>query len=234
KPRRKWHPMDRLLAFFIRRLYNEAWPKAITGKTQNFSLPGLIPNMTTVSEARNRRTVDFLGINYYTKAYLRFGSSDDTWKQTGQKIPITVTFAKPNEPMSDLGWAVYPKGFDRILRWACKYGVPVLVTENGIADESDRLRPQYLKDHLLVVSKLRDEGYPITGYYYWSLLDNFEWIKGFKPRFGLYRVNYETFERSPTSSADLLKHIIEAHTMKGLKAPSTEILNEFLNETTSH
>lgn len=230
KPRRKWHPMDRALVWFLKRLYNDSWPRAVTGQSQNFSLPGLIPNIAQVKEAKDRKTIDFLGINYYTKAYLRFGISDETWRQTGQKIPVTLTFAKPDEQVSDLGWAVYPKGFERILRWACGFGVPVSVTENGIADESDRLRPKYLKDHLLIVAKLKEEGLPLTGYYYWSLLDNFEWIKGFKPRFGLYRVNYETFDREMTSSADLLKRIIEAHTMKGLIAPATEALADFLAE----
>jgi len=85
------------------------------------------------------------------------------------------------------------------------------VTENGIADAEDRLRPDFLKSHLQVIADAMDRGADIRGYFHWSLLDNFEWIKGFKPRFGLYQVDYGTYRRTPTDSAKLLKKIIDLH-----------------------
>jgi beta-glucosidase/6-phospho-beta-glucosidase/beta-galactosidase len=106
------------------------------------------------------------------------------------------------------------------------YGLPVYITENGIADRDDLLRPEYLVSHLREVARAIENGIDVRGYYHWSLLDNFEWVKGFGPRFGLYRVNYETFERTPTRSALLYKRIIAAHSAVPGTVPSSKLLRE--------
>jgi len=73
---------------------------------------------------------------------------------------------------------------------------PVYITENGIADDSDTRRAKFIEDHLLVLNKMISEGMNIKGYFYWSLIDNFEWAHGFEKRFGLYYVDYSTQERT--------------------------------------
>lgn len=105
--------------------------------------------------------------------------------------------------LTDMGWEVHPEGFDRILRLAAAAGRPILVTENGIATGDDRKRCDFLREHVLVLAHLRERGLPIEGYFYWSLLDNFEWLEGFRPRFGLFGVDYATMARRRRPSADL-------------------------------
>ena len=73
-----------------------------------------------------------------------------------------------------------------------KYNLPVYITENGLTDAKDEKRAKFIKDHLFWVHKAISEGTDVRGYFYWSLLDNFEWDKGFWPRFGLVEVDYQT------------------------------------------
>ncbi|HTL11856.1 MAG TPA: glycoside hydrolase family 1 protein [Bdellovibrionota bacterium] len=219
-PDRWWHPVERLLQRVFWRFYNQAWLDAVTGRRQRFGVPGLVPKPEPVKKALGRKTADFIGVNYYTKAYLSFRPRDAS-DQNLQGIPVGVSFARRKEPVTDMDWALHPEGLKRMIRMAASYGLPIYVTENGIADKEDSLRPGYLKSHLGAVAQCLEEGIDVRGYYYWSLLDNFEWIKGFKPRFGLISVNYETFERKLTGSAEWLKKIIHRH-QSG--APSTSIL----------
>lgn len=209
-PDRKWHPIENVLSKLFWRFYNKSWLDAVTGRKQHFGVPFLMPYAKTVPEALGKPTCDYIGVNYYTKAYVQWRPRDAA-RERPSALPLGLAFARRKEPASDLEWAVHPHGFAKVLEYAAGYGLPVYVTENGIADGNDRYRPYYLMSHLREVAKLIERGCDIRGYYHWSLLDNFEWIKGFGPRFGLYRVNYENFERTPTGSALLLKKLIEAH-----------------------
>jgi beta-glucosidase len=209
RPDRAWHPLERAACWAFDRFYNRSWLDAVTGRKPAFSVPGLIPAAAPVPEARGRRTVDFIGVNYYTKAYLQWRPRDAAL--TLKEAPLGVSFARRAEETTDMGWAIHPEGLKRILRRVGRYGLPIHVTENGIADREDRLRPRYLREHLLQVADAIADGVDIRGYYYWSLLDNFEWIKGFGPRFGLFSVDYSTFERTATGSARLLRDLIAAH-----------------------
>ncbi len=222
-PERGWHPIERLIASVLERFFNRAWLDAVTGRKQHFGILGLVPYARQVHEARGRRTVDFLGINYYTKACIQWQPES---KSSDAKIdvPLGVVFSLDGEPSSDMGWAVHPEGFGRILRDAGRYGLPVYVTENGIADKEDRIRPDYLQAHLREIARLVDSGLDVRGYYHWSLLDNFEWIKGFGPRFGLFQVDYKTFERKPTHTALLLKKILERHRVQGANTPRQDLM----------
>lgn len=221
-PERPLHPVDSLLAVLVNRFYNWAWVDAIRGKKQRFGVPFLIPSAPPVPEAFNRVSADYMGLNYYTKGYLRFRPPTVT-ANTSADVPIGLTFAKRKEPMSDLGWAVHPKGMRKLLRkLSSRMRLPIYITENGIADGEDLLRGVYLFTHLQEVARALSEGVEILGYYHWSLLDNFEWIKGFKPRFGLLRVDYETMARQKTGSADLYAKIIRSHAGVDLQRPSPE------------
>ncbi len=204
-PDRKWHPLESILTRVIRRFYNRSWLDAITGRRQCFGILGLIPSPLEVKEARGRLTADFIGINYYTKAFVRW-KPKDAHEGTSSDFPIGISFARRKEKVSDLGWAIHPQGFRKILRFAARYELPIYVTENGIADRDDRLRASYLESHLKELKLAQEEdGIDIRGYYHWTLTDNFEWIKGFSPRFGLYSVNYDTDERTLRPSAQVFK-----------------------------
>jgi len=122
---------------------------------------------------------------------------------------------------TDMGWEIHPEGLDTLLKGIKSKGLghyPLLMTENGIADQSDSLRSQFIYEHVktfLVTSQ--DLGLQPMGYLHWSLIDNFEWIEGFEGRFGLFEVNFNTQERIPRKSAYYFKEI-GAH--KTLKPPS--------------
>jgi beta-galactosidase len=112
-------------------------------------------------------------------------------------------------PTSDYGWEVYPEGMLEVLRVMKKYCKPLYVTENGIADEKDALRPSYLTEHLKALEKaMNEEKIDVRGYFHWSLTDNYERAKGFGQKFGLYSVDLETKSRKSRKSAEVIKGII--------------------------
>ncbi len=128
---------------------------------------------------------DFLAVQYYFHNRIKF------FGQT----------KNDNKIISDLSWEIYPEGIYRILKDLKKYNLPIYVTENGLADAKDKKRAEFIKKHLVWIHKAIEEGIDVRGYFYWSLLDNFEWDKGFWPRFGLIESNYETLERKVRPSA---------------------------------
>ena len=138
-----------------------------------------------------RKELDFVGLNYY------FHNRIKGFKLNRNENKIT----------SDVGWEIYPKGIYRILMKLKKHMIPVYITENGVADKHNTLRADFIKDHLKWVRKAIEEGVDVRGYFHWSLLDNFEWAKGFAPRFGLVEVDYNTQERKPRPSAQVYAEI---------------------------
>lgn len=140
---------------------------------------------------------DFLGINYYTRQWISASRG---------LAPIA---AKPGAKVTEMGWEIYPQGLHHVLSRLKSYRKPILITENGIATNIDEERQQYLITHLAAIAAVQQEGVEVRGYFHWAALDNFEWAEGFKPRFGLVEVNYDTLERTPRKSADLYRTIIE-------------------------
>lgn len=106
-----------------------------------------------------------------------------------------------NEIEDDLGWPIYPQGIYQVLKNLQKYDKPIYITENGLADKEDGVRAKFIKENLFWVHKAIKEGVDVRGYFYWSLLDNFEWDKGFWPRFGLVEADYKTMKRKIRPSA---------------------------------
>ena len=115
---------------------------------------------------------------------------------------------EPSLPRSSLGWAIDAGGLHRALvsLWR-RLGLPLLVTENGVADEDDRLRPGFLADHLGPWWTRWRTGADVRGYLYWTGFDNFEWLEGYTARFGLVAVDRVTLERHPKPSAELFARI---------------------------
>jgi beta-glucosidase/6-phospho-beta-glucosidase/beta-galactosidase len=98
---------------------------------------------------------------------------------------------------------VWPAGMTAILRSYRDLGVPLMVTENGVATDDEDLRADYLKEHLRAMAGAMREGAPVVGYLHWSLMDNYEWALGFAPRFGLAEVDLATQERRPRAFAGI-------------------------------
>lgn len=147
--------------------------------------------------------VDFLGVQYYTP---RFVDRD------GKRV-----FKHPR-PLAE--WLeVYPEGlYDLLIRLGRDYpGVPLVITENGVATDEgpdadgrirDTVRLEYYRSHLTAVLRAIAEGVPVTGYYAWSLMDNFEWAEGYAQRFGLVHVDFDTLRRTPKDSALWYRDVI--------------------------
>lgn len=114
-----------------------------------------------------------------------------------------------NLPVSDLNWEIFPHGIYRIIKKLKEHNLPIYITENGLADADDSRRAGFIYHHLWEINRAIQEGADVRGYFHWSLLDNFEWDKGFWPRFGLIEVDYETMERKPRGSFYEYKKIIE-------------------------
>jgi len=107
-----------------------------------------------------------------------------------------------------MGWAVYPDGLRHVLRQAEATGLPLYVTENGIATEDDVERCEYISTHLAALARALAEGIDVRGYFHWSAFDNFEWSEGYRPKFGLIGVDHHDFRRVPKPSAYAFANIV--------------------------
>ncbi|MEO1017103.1 MAG: family 1 glycosylhydrolase, partial [Pseudomonadota bacterium] len=150
--------------------------------------------------------LDYLGINYYTRTVVR-------WRPFG----MGAVFGKDcvanhhgqDRVYSDLGWEVFPAGLTEVLRHFQYLGVPLMITENGVATTDETLRRSYLSEHLAALGKAMDEGINIIGYLYWTLMDNFEWSAGWGPKFGLAETTRDTLDRIPRDTASLLAEVCQ-------------------------
>ncbi|MBL8683404.1 MAG: glycoside hydrolase family 1 protein [Myxococcales bacterium] len=155
-----------------------------------------------------RGRADYLGINYYGMTAIR----------SIPAIPVVGGLPVPEEqdrglPKTDFGWDILPRGFEDILvRFGNEYRLPILVTENGIADSADANRPRFLYEHIAAMLSARQRGANILGYYHWSTIDNFEWVGGYCPHFGLYSVDFNNPMRPRTGrpSAMIYRDIIRS------------------------
>jgi beta-glucosidase len=135
---------------------------------------------------------DFIGFQYYHHDRVKF--------KLGGRF-IIADSVNENKKTNDMGWEIYPEGIYHLLKHLKKYDKPIYITENGTADEDDDHRREFIRDHLKYIHRAIEEGVPVKGYFYWSLLDNFEWAHGFAPKFGLFSVDRLTCERKARSSA---------------------------------
>jgi beta-glucosidase/6-phospho-beta-glucosidase/beta-galactosidase len=147
---------------------------------------------------RPSQWLDFIGINYYCRTVVR-------WAPRGRALMLGEddTGPRPGEQrrFSDTGWEAWPDGLAATLQRFARYGLPLMVTENGIATNDEDLRAHYLEGHLRALAEAVRRGAPVVGYLHWSLMDNFEWALGFAPRFGLCEVDPMTQERRPRPTA---------------------------------
>lgn len=144
----------------------------------------------------SHKALDFMGVNYYARQLVEV----EKWGIGNLAMDVCKNDHHPVKKNS-LGWDIYPAGLYELLLKLKKYGLPVIITENGICTSDDNLRWEYLYNHLKNIHLAIEKGVPVTGYFYWSLMDNFEWDKGFRPRFGLIDIDYNTYKRTVRESA---------------------------------
>jgi len=187
----------------IKKLLNKNQPVGITLSIQdNQSLEGgeamaAKANEESVDYCLNRlKDDDFIGIQTYTRS--TFG-------------PDGVVRPNVNQDnMLVMGYEYYPESLENVLRYvSSKISVPLIVTENGIATDNDEQRIEFVKTSLEGVQNCLDEGIDIRGYFYWSLLDNYEWVYGYKPHFGMVKVDLNTQVRSVKPSMKFFKDVID-------------------------
>jgi len=141
-----------------------------------------------------KKYLDYIGVDYYFH----------------DRIGCFPPFKRnKNERVNDMGWEIYPQGIYNVLKYLHKFRKPILIMENGIPDAQEKYRAAFIKEHLYWVHRAIQDGIDVRGYFYWSLLDNFEWAAGFAPKFGLIAVDRKTFVRTVKPNALVYKRICE-------------------------
>ncbi len=192
------NPLDHVAAKFLDDAANWAIPSSLESGEIKVQIPLMISLKRKIPGLAG--TQDFFGVNYYSR--------DMVDLNVFRKDPV-MRIAKPGSPQNDLGWEIYPDGFYLTLKRIARRfpQKPVIVTENGVADASDRIRGQFIREHVAQMHRAMSEGVPVESYCHWSLLDNFEWAEGFAPRFGLVEIDYSTQKRTPRPSAQVFSKI---------------------------
>ncbi|MDD2695098.1 MAG: family 1 glycosylhydrolase [Anaerolineales bacterium] len=193
-PKKRWFPLDRLAARMFAAGLNETFPHALASGDLR-----LVHKRARFAEAKG--TQDFFGVNYYTTAEIAFNLFKPGDLFGEHSFP-------PGAELSDTGFlANVPEGMFETLRWARRFGLPIIVTENGVEDAGDALRRRYLLQHLHQLWRAVNFNYPIKGYFHWTLVDNFEWERGWTQRFGLWSLDVDSQARTRRPSADLYASI---------------------------
>ncbi|MBX3095735.1 MAG: beta-glucosidase [Fimbriimonadaceae bacterium] len=195
-------------SFWFARLYLDP---VVLGEWPEECIRVLTPNGPKVSAedlALMNQPIDRLGLNFYTAPYIRMAENGE---------PEIVQLPQ-GHPHSAFDWPMTPEG----LYWSVRfheerYGLPMMITENGLSCRDwvsedglvhDPQRIDYLSRHLKQLQRADAEGYQIDGFFHWSLLDNFEWAEGYRHRFGMVHVDYETQVRTPKDSAFWYRDLI--------------------------
>jgi beta-glucosidase/6-phospho-beta-glucosidase/beta-galactosidase len=150
---------------------------------------------------------DYLGVNYYSDTLISASHG-------GIKIPAPVDAVvlerdmNDGRPITDFGWDIYPEGLGAVLDETAAYGLPMLVTENGLADAADANRARFILEHLYQLGWAMQRGRPVIGYIHWALVDNFEWANGYCPHFGLFAYDKTTGARTAKGSVATYSGVI--------------------------
>ena len=184
-PWRRWHILDWMISYFVDHFFNGSTIDFLRTGIFKIRIPGLAWICYENPKAIN--STDYFGLNYYSHNHLKLKLS--------LKEPFILKYQK-DDVMTDMPYTIYGEGLYRAIQSVSVLDIPILITENGIADAEDSRRELYIKRYLYAVSKAIKDGYNVIGYFYWSLMDNFEWAFGYDMKFGLFSVDFETQERS--------------------------------------
>jgi beta-glucosidase len=191
---RTWWFPDRLVTHLQAGMFNDLFPRAVQDGWVRLPFA-----RRRVAEAKG--TQDYLGLNYYSRDLIAFHpfKVGDVFSRHYYRhgVDVSPTGFIANEP----------DGMWEALTWANRFQLPVLISENGIEDAEDTLRPKYIAEHLHQVWRAVNFNWPVKGYFHWTLVDNFEWERGWSQRFGLWDLDPETQSRRKRPSADFYAEI---------------------------
>ena len=190
--RNKRSPLDALMRNIRYDGINMAFPSAISAGVLKSPV-----GKHQIPEAKG--TQDFLGLNYYSQDTISFNITNHKELFTHSGFPDDADFSETKFI------ANVPEGFFDSIKWAVRTypNTPIIVTENGVEDSKDQMRPRYLAQHIHQLWRAVNFNWPVKGYFHWSLVDNFEWERGWTQRFGLWALDVETQKRTRRPSADL-------------------------------
>jgi beta-glucosidase len=189
-------PFDALMRNIRYSGINMAFPSGISTGV----LKSPVGNVS-IPEAKD--TQDYLGINYYSQDTISFNLLNPKEFFTHTGFPANADISE-NKFIANI-----PEGFYDSLKWAVRTypDLPIIVSENGVEDSKDSMRPRYLAQHIHQMWRGVNFNWPIKGYFHWTLVDNFEWERGWTQRFGLWALDPETQKRTKRPSADLYADI---------------------------
>ncbi len=197
-PYRRWHWGDWLLSRQFNALFTDSVFRFLSTGYFMLNIPGMVE--VQHANARAPRALDFIGLNYYSHLHVKF-----RWN-----LKEFFSFEhRPDEVMTDMPYSIYPEGFYRAIKQTAQLGLPIYITENGIADAEDDRRDLFTRRYLFALSEAVKDGCDVHGYFYWSLLDNFEWAEGYDMKFGLYEVDFETQTRRLREGAKYFIDVIK-------------------------
>jgi beta-glucosidase len=202
--------------WFLDPLFGRGYPEDVIARHRaEGNLPeGPLPCVHPGDLEIAARDLDFLGVNYYSRAVVRS-------TRVAETLNLTPTIVASDD-RTDMGWEVYPEGLYQVLLRVHRDYAPrkILITENGAAYATapsadgkvhDAERRAYLHGHLAASLRACESGVPLGGYFLWSLLDNYEWAHGYAKRFGIVWVDYQTQQRTPKESAGWYREVIRTH-----------------------
>lgn len=212
-PRRRWSPLDRLVAHVRHLATNSAFPTAVSTGVMRTPLGRIaIPEV--------KGTQDYLGLNYY--------ATEISWFDPQQPRELFTHAGYPRgAELSESGQnANTPLGFYDVIHWAVRTypDLPIFITENGIDTTDDALRRRYLAQHLHQIWRALNFNWQIKGYFHWTLVDNFEWERAWTQRFGLWALDTETQQRTKRPSADLYAAVCKSNSL------SSEMVRQYCPE----
>jgi beta-glucosidase len=185
------YALDTALAAATNDYINDVVPRAITTGRLFLEVPGSITIDEQVPNMEG--SCDWLGINYYERTYIRADLSVAT---------LSTQYQAEGAETTDLGWEVSPESLYHLLIRMDRYGLPLYITENGLADDDDDQRASYLRSHLYAVYRAIEDGADVKGYLHWALIDNFEWAEGYEGLFGLFSIDFGgSLDRVPRPNA---------------------------------
>lgn len=187
-------PIDRWTAKVFSKLFYDLFPQTLKDGVFNAIL-----KKDPVPEAVG--TLDFLGLNYYSSDNIRFDLFAPGEMFAHRSFPVDAL-------LSESGFiANLPNGIADCVTWGNQFKVPMMITENGVEDSQDILRPRYILEHLHALWKVMNGNFPVEGYFHWSLVDNFEWERGWTQRFGLWGLEVDSQARIRRPSVDMYAEI---------------------------
>ena len=207
---------------FLDPIFGRGYPPDVINKALNegcIKTPDLDGAIQDGDMEKIATPIDFLGINFYRRD---IAPPYDTILELEDNSTQFVNHHPDCKETTGMGWDIYPEGLFKTLSRVHWDYMPksIYITENGAsftdtvtADGQirDARRLNYIKDHLAQIHRAIQTGIPVDGYYVWSLIDNFEWAKGYSQRFGIVHVDFETQKRTPKDSALWYKQVIAAN-----------------------